>query len=319
MEMIVGANGTGHMTLAQLEKKLDKLRKPGRPSREVVELKEKIAALKAEAPTPAAPAKKARGKKSEVVFPVPEKPSLVKKAKGPVKAKEESTKEKPAKKERKVKEAKNTTEITIPSMRRESFVATIAGDYLVFHRLTYNPDAKKAETEAGGLMAVAGQRGKKVVRPPRDPVAEYNAARHLDKNGRDCLRAIAIKKAMIQEWVSVLGLNGIVVKSGVWIRGTLIPIKFSSKKPEMREDMVMIGKFKNIPENRYRPGYENWSADITIDYDASMLTGEQVIELLNRAGGHIGIGEDRPGKSGGNWGTWTVVKITKARPLLKAV
>ena len=32
MEMIVGANGNGHMTLAQLEKKLDKLRKPGRPS-----------------------------------------------------------------------------------------------------------------------------------------------------------------------------------------------------------------------------------------------------------------------------------------------
>ena len=47
-----------------------------------------------------------------------------------------------------------------------------------------------------------------------------------------------------------------------------------------------------------RPEFENWGAEISFDYDADLLTIHDVINLTNRAGFSVGIGEWRPEKNG---------------------
>ena len=66
--------------------------------------------------------------------------------------------------------------------------------------------------------------------------------------------------------------------------------------PEMREDMVKIGM--GTADLRYRGEFKEWSAEITLKYNAGATTPEQLANLLNLGGFACGIGEWRPEKSG---------------------
>ena len=210
---------------------------------------------------------------------------------------------------------KGPATLIIPPTRKETFEAVIAGDTWVAHRRTWKPEPE-AETKAKGLAGIK-MRGK-ANKVERDPEAEYNEARHRNPAGQDCIPAITIKKAMVQAWMGLLDFPGLIVKVGVRVLGDLIPIKFDGKKPIMRDDMVLVGPYKT-PRIVYRPQYNNWSAVVSIEFDASLIVFEHVVELLNKAGS-LGGGEQRPGKSGGNWGTWTVQSVTAHRsaPVIKA-
>ena len=67
--------------------------------------------------------------------------------------------------------------------------------------------------------------------------------------------------------------------------------------PEMREDMVRIGK--GTADLRYRPEFKNWYMDFTLEYNASGdLTLEQILNCINAGGCACGIGEWRSEKDG---------------------
>lgn len=73
--------------------------------------------------------------------------------------------------------------------------------------------------------------------------------------------------------------------------------------PEMREDMVRIGM--GTADIRYRGEFKNWSAEITIRYNPTSMSAEQIINLLNIGGFANGVGEWRPSKDG-SFGTFHV-------------
>ena len=74
----------------------------------------------------------------------------------------------------------------------------------------------------------------------------------------------------------------------------MIPIE--SDPPYMREDMVRIGQ--GSADIRWRPGFRNWSCEFMIDYNASVITIEQLINLVEIAGYSVGLCEWRPEKNG---------------------
>ena len=53
-----------------------------------------------------------------------------------------------------------------------------------------------------------------------------------------------------------------------------------------------------------------WEADLTVEFDADTITAESVVNLLDRAGRQVGVGEGRPfskNSNGQGWGTFSVV------------
>ena len=71
----------------------------------------------------------------------------------------------------------------------------------------------------------------------------------------------------------------------------------NSDIPEMREDMVRVGN--GSADIRYRGEFHNWSADLTINFNANgQYSLEQIINIINAGGSVCGIGEWRPEKDG---------------------
>lgn len=74
-------------------------------------------------------------------------------------------------------------------------------------------------------------------------------------------------------------------------------IEIKSDVPKLREDMVKVGV--GTADLRYRGEFDNWSADLVINYNANgPYSLDAIINIIN-AGGYIcGVGEWRPEKDG---------------------
>ena len=76
----------------------------------------------------------------------------------------------------------------------------------------------------------------------------------------------------------------------------IIPIKY---KKEMKD--VRWGKTSGMtkaPRKIIRPKFIDWSCKLELTYNSEVISAEQVINLLNWAGFHMGIGGFRPQCSG---------------------
>jgi hypothetical protein len=142
------------------------------------------------------------------------------------------------------------------------------------------------------------QQGKaKPKKQPKDPAAEYNAARYIVDDNRDGIPAVAFKAAIVgaarffDKSVTMTLLKQLIYVEGV--TGTtgpdlLVPIE---GQRSMREDCVRVGQ--GTADLRYRPQYDNWSATLTVQFPGNQITPESVVAMIE-AGGFGGVGEWRP-------------------------
>lgn len=141
--------------------------------------------------------------------------------------------------------------------------------------------------------------GKKTkAREVRDPHQEFVDATYYTADGQFGVPVDAIKASWIGAAHKDIGIEKTLVRKALFIQcndpNRVIPIE--SGEPVMREDCVRVGV--GSTDLRYRPEFRNWATVITIQFDSSMLTVEDVINLINRAGFGVGIGEWRPEKGG---------------------
>lgn len=161
---------------------------------------------------------------------------------------------------------------------------------------------------------------------PKDPEKECNDARYrIDENGvytqdntgADAIPARYIKEAMIDaarhiEGISMtemrqlvfveLGRDGIAIQNGEGTYGLDV-------EPEMHESIQRVGgkgKGTGTPDVRFRPIYRKWAAEFDVEFNASLVGEEEILNLLNYAGFHAGLLEHRPAKSGGQNGMFRV-------------
>lgn len=151
-------------------------------------------------------------------------------------------------------------------------------------------------------------------REPADYAAKFIGAQHISSEGWNGIAAAAFKTAMVDACRTV-GTVMTKAKMSLWILadgcdaddGTPLVKIISKKGPERREDMVRNDN--GSADIRVRPMWREWSAVVVIQFDADLITGESVLNLLDRAGKQVGICEGRPfskNSCGMGWGTFQV-------------
>lgn len=116
--------------------------------------------------------------------------------------------------------------------------------------------------------------------------------------------AIAIWKAMVTAVSQITGVTKVLARQAFRVDGKVL--KIQNAKPYMRTDHVRIGIKQT--DVRYRPAYPaGWVVDVPITYDADVISLDQLLNLLERAGFGVGLCEHRPEKDG-NYGMFTLEK-----------
>lgn len=182
------------------------------------------------------------------------------------------------------------------------------GSLLVIHAF-----AEKAKQEIRDKQ----QKKAKKAKEQRDPDAEFKAARYIDEHGRECAPITAVKKAMVSAGTAMDNITKVAIRQAIFIAPTaepgsmLVPIETHAGAPAigvMREDAVTIGI--NTRGLTYRPSYAEWVLRVTVEYNARLLSEEQVLALAEQAGWGVGICEGRPEKTSAlGWGRFSVEKV----------
>ena len=182
--------------------------------------------------------------------------------------------------------------VGIPCLKIKEFDLTLIGD----SRLVSHQWSDKAKREMKGKQAKEAKHG----REKRDPKAEYEASLYQHPDGGYGFPTIAFKAAAVRA-AKQCGISMTDARCFFHVDGELVKIK---GKPVMREDMVRIGN--GVADIRYRGSFEKWSTVLRVRYNEAVISAEQIINLFNTAGFGVGVGENRPEKSGNNWGMWHV-------------
>ena len=153
--------------------------------------------------------------------------------------------------------------------------------------------------EKSKLMMKEKQAGKKTKkREVRDPQAEFEAAAYKTAKGDYGIPGMGFKNSLITAAHKDLGVEKTLVRKALFLR-TDDPnkvLKMESDDPVLREDMVRVGV--GSADIRYRPMFNNWSVRIKLEVDRDLLTENDVVNLVNRAGFGVGLCEWRPEKNG---------------------
>lgn len=143
-----------------------------------------------------------------------------------------------------------------------------------------------------------GSRSKKgKAREARNFKDDYQNAMHKSADGWVGIPAGAFRNAMISAcrlcgFKMTLGkLSIFVIADGLdVVDGT--PLVKINGKPEM--SLMPVRNATGVCDIRARPLWREWSATVSVRYDADQLSLEDTTNLLARVGVQVGIGEGRP-------------------------
>jgi hypothetical protein len=181
--------------------------------------------------------------------------------------------------------------------------------------LVMNKFSKKAKEEMmWGMATPASEKKSKAARPVRNYDEEFVDAQHISTAGWIGVPCPGIRAAMIDA-CRTANLVMARTKMAVFIvpdgfdadEGTPLT-RLLAPAPQRHESLVrMANGSANIS---IRARWFEWEADVTVEFDADMISASSVVNLLNRAGRQVGLLEGRPfskNSYGQGWGTFTVV------------
>lgn len=208
---------------------------------------------------------------------------------------------------------KTDTVAVIQPANIQQVVLTVVGTApFVQHKFSHK--AKLAMMLA--MTQTAAEKKSKSTRPPRDYDEEFIQAQHISEDGWCGIPCPAFRNAMIDACRTV-GLVMTRAKMSVFVlpdgidkdEGTPLVKIISKKGPEKHTGLVRLDS--GVADVRIRPMWRQWSAKVQIEFDADMITPASVVNLLDRAGRQVGVGEGRPfskNSCGQGWGTFVVME-----------
>lgn len=137
----------------------------------------------------------------------------------------------------------------------------------------------------------------------KDPQEQYEDSLYRARDGYG-FPAIAFKAAAIRAAKMVDGLTMTDCRQMFNVipdEGDLLHIQ---GEPAMRQDMVRISG--GTADIRFRGEFREWSSILPLEYNQSLISLEQLANLIELAGFSVGVGEWRPEK-GGVFGRFTVL------------
>jgi len=159
-------------------------------------------------------------------------------------------------------------------------------------------------------------------RPPKDYAAEFNAARYRARAGNwDGIPAGAFRAAMIAACRRVDGLPMTQAKGAFFIiadgrdetDGTPL-IRIDGKAVH---DTRPVRLESGVADLRNRPRYDSWACELKIQFDADLLSANDVVNLLSRAGATVGVGELRPQGPNSYGGDFGMFRVTSQKKVSK--
>ena len=142
---------------------------------------------------------------------------------------------------------------------------------------------------------------KKQPKEVRDPEKEANSAMYRTSDGAPGFPMLSFKASLIGAAHKDLGIEKTVVRKALFLPshaygdGLIAPLIFDGE-PEIREDIVRVGS--GATDLRYRPMFHQWGVRVIVQIDHEILNEQDVVNLVNRAGFSVGVGEWRPEKGG---------------------
>lgn len=176
--------------------------------------------------------------------------------------------------------------IEIPKLNLATLQVVLIGDSpLICHAWSHK--AKQAMLDKQMKKA-------KQAKEAKDPQKDFEESLYkMPSGGGYGFPAVAFKAAMVGACRYVENMKMTEARGAFHILGELIPI---DGEPTMREDMVRIGM--GTADIRHRGEFKTWKAMLSISYNQSAISAEQIVNLLNVAGFGVGVGEWRPERDG---------------------
>lgn len=160
-----------------------------------------------------------------------------------------------------------------------------------------SPFLSHRKDDKAGRLWEDKMKGQSAKRVPVDPEEEWKASRYIHpESGRSCIPGRGIKKAMVA--THIFGNDKTLkrrLQGAFFVTEEFIPIDYE-KEVKRRDFLPLMGGRGH--HNSYRMEFFGWKAKIPIEFDATLITAEALVNMLERAGTSIGIGDDRPEKSG---------------------
>lgn len=185
--------------------------------------------------------------------------------------------------------------ITIKPLNMEHITFTIIGTA----PLIMNNFSQKAREQLAKNMTKGNAAKTKKERPPRNFEEDYEGYRHIAQEGWDGIPATALKGAMVRAagnigYVMTLSKCAFFIEPDGIDKVDLVPlVKITKGEPAPRMHYTRIQGVTIDLVNRpiWEPG---WEANVTIKYDADIMSKEDIANLLHRAGETVGIMAGRP-------------------------
>jgi hypothetical protein len=180
--------------------------------------------------------------------------------------------------------------------------------------LVINAFPAKAREEMRQKQEKGSQANKDKTRDAKDFKKCYEDAMHTSKDGWRGIPAPAFRAAMISA-CRVVGFKMTLAKLSIFVQpdgfdvvdGTPL-VQITKGEPKYVEHAVRNAT--GVVDIRPRPMWdEGWEAEVTMRWDTEQFSLSDVINLLNRAGMQVGVGEGRPdskNSAGMGWGTFMV-------------
>lgn len=180
--------------------------------------------------------------------------------------------------------SKATSTIELPPLNIQTVQFLLIGDSpLIVH--AWSEKAKRQMLDKQMKKATKAKEAK-------DPEADYEACFYRTSDGEYGFPAIGVKASMVSA-CRFVDAKMTVLRGACHIDCEMLPV---IGEPRPREDMVRVGM--GTADIRYRPEFPEWKMPVTIKYNSSVISAEQIANLLNAAGFGVGIGEWRPEKNG---------------------
>ena len=153
---------------------------------------------------------------------------------------------------------------------------------------------KLKETHMLGSAARKGQK-----RDPRDFDADYEGAFYVSEEGWHGVPTTQIRAACIRA-CALVNFKMTIAKMCINILpdgydkfdGTPL-IRLQEITPPIRTEWPVPNANGKI-DIRVRPQWRQWGLTFTVQFDADQFTSQDILNLINRAGQQVGIGEGRP-------------------------
>lgn len=172
--------------------------------------------------------------------------------------------------------------------------------------------SEKAQNAMREKMEAGSTANKKKAKTARDFDEDFRQSMHVSPEGWVGIPASAFRQAMISA-CRLVGFKMTLAKLSVFVQADGIdkvdglPLIKINGTPEPSE--MHVRNATGVADIRVRAMFRQWSARVVIGYDADQFTAQDIVNLMERVGVQVGIGEGRPdskSSAGLGWGTFTL-------------